>query len=99
MTTLYEFFGSHEVDDLNRRVALQADCPDWLRGICLESEMPRRVMGPDLEFRFVVPASEGERALLIDWIVEYLTGGWNINNRWVSFNTVFDAVVYRLRTR
>jgi hypothetical protein len=98
LPTLGEFFGALEVDDLNRRVAIYADCPEWLRGICRESAMPRRFMGSDLPHRFVVPATDGERALLIDWIVENLSGAWNINNRWISFETDMDAVAYRLKT-
>jgi hypothetical protein len=85
------------VDHLNMSVWVYAGRPEWLRGISKERDMPRRVTGDDLEFKFVVPPTVGERTICIDWVVENLNYGWNINNRFISFDNAEDAIFYKFK--
>lgn len=97
---LAQFFGGANltrVDHLNMQIAINADYPEWLRGIAKESGLPRRVMHAEFEFRFVVPPTEAERGVLAAWIVETCHGAWDINNRFVLFEDPEDAVHYRLK--
>lgn len=98
--TMAEFFGVRSlmsVDHFNISVFYYANRPEWLRGISKERDMPRRIMGDDLEYKFVVASTEGERAIRVDWAVENLNHGWNINNRFMSFDDAEDAIFYKFK--
>lgn len=97
--SLGEFFGVPltTVASFNIMIAIYANKPDWLESIWKEDDLPRRLRAASLPYQYVVPATEGQRALLADWIVENCQGGWDINNRFVSFESDVDAVQYRLR--
>ncbi len=96
--SLGEFFGVPltTVATFNLMIAIYANKPDWLETIWKEEDLPRRVRG-NLAYQYVSPSTEGQRALLADWIVENCQGGWDINHKIVSFDTDVDAVQYRLR--
>lgn len=96
--SIYEFFGvsSNKIDVFNFYIALHGKQPEWLRGIPKETDLPRRIMSNDLPFRFVCPNSEEGRAKLANWIVQTLENGWNINNRFVLFDSEIDAIHYEM---
>lgn len=97
--SLGEFFGVplDTVSCFNLMIAIHANKPYWLEYISREENLPRRMKDATLPHSYVVPPSEGARALLVDWIVENCQGGWDMNNRFVSFEDDVDAVQYRLR--
>lgn len=97
--SLGEFFGVplEKVNQFNMMIAIYANKPEWLERIWREDELPRRMRGATLIHQYTVPPTEGGRAILADWIVEHCQGGWDINNRFVSFEEDIDAVQYRLR--
>lgn len=99
MKSMGEFFGAslNTVSQFNLYIAVFAGRPDWLANVTDEYALPRRVKGGQLPHQYVVPNTEALRAQLAVWIVEECRGGWDMNNRWVSFELDLDAVHYRLR--
>ena len=96
--SLSSFFETsvNKVDVFNFYIALHCKSPEWLRGIHKETDLPRRIMDNDLPFKFVCPNSEAGRAKMADWVVQHLQHGWNINNRFVLFETEIDSIQYQM---
>lgn len=94
--TLTDFFGSGSISHLNLCIAIYADYPEWLRGIPKEKDLPRRRWSFNFPHKFIAPATVGEQAERVAWIIENLAGAWNITQTWVFFESDSDATKYRL---
>lgn len=99
MTTLADFFNGNltSVSHLNIFIAIHADYPEWLRGITAEKDLPRRALTYDLPHKVVAPVNAALQAQAVAWIVDNLSGAWNITQTWVFFENDLDAVKYMLR--
>jgi len=95
---LAAFFNTTSLEGISPRlhqIAVFANCPEWLRGLHNETDIPRYTLAADLPYVFPFPPMVGQQARVIDWIVENLEGEWNCNQRDVSFALDFDAVKFR----
>lgn len=96
-----DFFGCsvHRVDQINLKIAFEHDYPDWLKGLPLARDLPRRQWNGSVElphFFYTDRRTLREHADLIVWVVNHTTGRWSLSANVLWLETDEDAVLYRL---
>lgn len=72
--------------------------PEWLRGLRRFEELPR--VDQKTEFGVTISIAllqASEIAQRARWVIEYCSGRWNITKNGFGFESVTDAVLFRLR--
>ena len=80
------------------RLALEADRPDWLKGVNQLNHLPRFRFLNEVEMPFLYAVDEtDERTEIVRWVVEELKHEWCLSMLSIHFASDYDAVLYRLR--
>jgi hypothetical protein len=100
---LTEFFGGSiaKITYFARYIAINLNYrPDWLKPVRKLNEFPRYGIPKSAEDTILIPVVKRKHRLMAEdivWIVERLSGRWELDRRGFRFEKLADAALFRVR--